>query len=862
MSDTQYESESAAGDLTAPVRWSALSRAVWREARASRGRLLFFTLCLSIGVAAVTGVSTLVATVRGGMAGESRELLAGDVRVSGRRPLPETVAEFFVDTPHRRADIVEMSAMASLPDGRAADETSRSRLVELKVVDPTYPLYGALGVDPPATAADLGDDRAFIAPELSNQLGVAVGDDLMLGGVAFRVAGIVTDEPDKMDFAMTLGPRVFVGPDGLARTNLFGEKSRVRYISLYGLEGDPTEPELQQVEDDLEAALSDAAYVSVRHHYESQPSVRRGLNRVEDYLGLVALLSLLLGGIGVSQIVRAWLTGRTRSVAVMRCLGFRAREVALVYLGNVALLAVAGCLLGGVVGSMLPALVSAYAPDLLATAERGFQWVPFARGVGLGLVVAILFSLPPLASVWSVPPAAVLRAEAAPLPVPRFVRWGGVVALFVGVLVSARVQGGEWLPALSFSAGLLVLGSALYAAAIFVSWAVSRVPRGRIGPYVEHGLAALARPGAGTSGAIVALGIGVMVVVSMWVVESRLSHALLTALPQDAPSVFLVDVQPDQWPGVREEIERRDPQSLSAVPVVMARLRAIDGRDVKDLARENRDAGRASWVFTREQRLTFLPGLPDSNTLVAGELWTDPEVAEVSLEREFASDLGVDLGAVLEMEVQGVPFEFTVTSLREVDWQSFDINFFLVVEPGYLEDAPHFRLAAARVEPVEAEFALQNALAGDYPNVTMLRVRPILERLAAVLDRLALAIRALGSFTIVTGLVILSGAVGTSALRRTREAALLKTLGVTRGGVTRMFAVEYAMVGVVAGGLGAVGGLAVSESFLRYMVEVDADVPWLILPAAAAASAVLATLSGLAASIRALAARPMESLRG
>ncbi len=844
------------------TRWGALARAVWREARASRGRLLFFTLCLSIGVAAVTGVSTLVATIRGGMAGESRELLAGDLRVSARRPLPDTVDEFFTDRPHRRADVVEMSAMAALPAERVADDAARSRLVELKVVDANYPLYGALEVDPPAAAADLGDDRVFVAPELAAELGVAVGDDLMLGGAAFEVAALVTNEPDRMDFAMTLGPRVFVGPDGLARTNLFGEKSRVRYISLYAVEGDPGEPELQRLEDELEATLSESAYVGVRHHYESQPSVRRGLDRVEDYLGLVALLSLLLGGIGVSQIVRAWLSGRTRSVAVMRCLGFRAREVALVYLGNVAMLAVAGCVLGGVVGSLLPTVVSAYAPDLLETADRGFHWAPFARGVGLGLVVAILFSLPPLAAVWSVPPAAVLRAEAAPLSVPRVVRWGGPVALFVGVLVSARVQGGEWIPAIAFSLGLLLLGALLYGAANLVSRGASRLPRGRFGPYAEHGLAALARPGAGTAGAVVALGIGVMVVVSMWVVESRLSHALRSALPQDAPSVFLVDVQPDQWPGVRAELERRDAQSLSAVPVVMSRLRAIDGRDVKDLARESRDAGRASWVFTREQRLTFLDALPDSNRLIEGALWTDPERAEVSLEREFAEDLGVGLGAVLEMEVQGVPFEFTVTSLREVDWQSFEINFFLVVEPGYLEDAPHFRLAAARVEPVEAEFALQNALAGDYPNVTMLRVRPILEKLAGVLDRLAFAIRSLGSFTIVAGLVILAGAVGTSALRRTREAALLKTLGVTRGGVTRLFAFEYALVGVVAGTLGAAGAVALSESFLRYIADVDGEVAWSVVPIAAVVTGVMATLSGLAASVRALTTRPMESLRG
>jgi putative ABC transport system permease protein len=840
--------------MSAPrTEWRALCAAVLRESRAARGRLVFFTLCLALGVAAVVGVSSLVSAMQGGVAAESRELLAADLRVEARRPLPPEVAAFFADVAHERADVVEMGAMA-------ASRAGVSRLVELKAIDAAYPFYGALVLEPQLDASALGADAVFVGPELAGELGLAVGDELRVGGASFTVAAVVVDEPDRLDFAMTLGPRVFLGAAGLARTSLFGEKSRVRYVSLYRL---ASESDVDQLAAQLEAALDDSPYVRVRTRTNAQPTVRRALGRVEEYLGLVALSSLLLGGIGVSQIVRAWLAGRTQDVAVLRCLGLRARELAGVYLGHVALLALAGCAAGGVLGVLVPWVVRAYAPELFQGAAAP-QWQPWAlaRGVALGLVVALLFSLPALTAVWRVPPAAVLRAEAAPLAAPRAVRFGAPLALFIGVLLAARLQGGGWAPALAFSGGLLVLAALLYGGARLATRVSARLPRGRLGPYLEHGLAAFARPGSGTTGAVVALGLGVMVVVSMWLIESRLSHALRTALPADAPSVFLVDIQPEQWAGVRAALLAHGAESLDTVPVVMARLRAIDGRDVRELAAASQAGGHAAWVFTREQRLTWMDVLPPDNELVAGALWSDPARAEVSVEEDFAADLGVGVGATIVLDVQGVPLELVVTSLRSVDWQSFGINFFFVIEPGVLEDAPHFRLAAARLEPPAAELALQHELAASHPNVSLLRVRPILEKVAGVLERIAFGIRALGSFTILTGLVILAGAVGTTALRRAREAALLKTLGVTRAGVARLFACEYALSGLLAGALGGAGALVLAWAFLEYLVELDAELPLVALPLAALASAGLATLSGLAASVRALRARPLETLRG
>lgn len=881
---------SAPGEPHRPrLPWRAIGAAVLRESRASWGRLAFFAGCLAIGVAAVVGVASLVAAMDASLRASSRDLLGADLSVSARRPLPDELRAALAGVPHDRVDVRELAAMLSTEEpsavqgarvpmdaadgGDGAGSEARpgaSRLVELKVVEGDYPFYGELVLAPQLTVRDLGAEGAFLASELLATLGLAVGDTLRIGGAPFRVLAEVLDEPDRLDFQMTLGPRVFLSAAGFARTDLGAAQNRVQYRALLRLHDERGQEELEALVDELRGALPDASYLRFRTREEAQPSVERSLGQVEDYLGLVALLSLLLGGVGVSQIVRAWLAGRAQSVAVMRSLGFRAREVAAVYLGNVALLALFGSLLGGAVGALLPSLVRAFAPELFQNGVAPL-WQPaaVARGVGLGVFVALFFSLPPLAAVWRVPPAAVLRAEAVPLPAPRAIRYGAPLALFVGVLASAWLQGGELGVAALFTLGLGLLAALLWGGARLAMGLSSRVPRGRLGPTLEHGLAALARPNAGTAGAIVALGLGVMVVVSMWLVESRLSAALRDALPTNAPSVFLVDVQPEQWPGVRGALEEAGARSIDSVPVVMGRLRAIDARSVDELQeereeQEERGEGRrrSRWAFTREQRLTWMAELPEDNRLVAGALWSDPEHAEVSLEEGYAEELGVTLGDTLRLDVQGVPLELLVTSLRTVDWQSFRINFFLVVEPGVLEEAPHMRIAAARLEPDAAELALQDRLARGFPNVTLLRIRPILEKIADVLERLALGVRALGAFTILTGLVILAGSVGTTALRRSREAALLKVLGVTRGGVARLFALEYALSGLVAGTIGALGATALAWAFLRRMLELEAELPPATIPLAALATALLATASGLAASVRALRARPIETLRG
>ncbi|HEY9419946.1 MAG TPA: FtsX-like permease family protein, partial [Thermoanaerobaculia bacterium] len=350
---------------------------------------------------------------------------------------------------------------------------------------------------------------------------------------------------------------------------------------------------------------------------------------------------------------------------------------------------------------------------------------------------------------------------------------------------------------------------------------------------------------------------------AMSLVERRLAAQLAADSPEDAPSAFLIDIQPEQWAGVEQVLKQANAEGVQSVPVVMARLTAIDGVGAEELVRQSRTSGREGgrrWALTREQRLTYMTHLPEDNKIVEGALWSDPEMAEVSVEQEFADDMGLKLGSMLRFNIQGVPVDVKVTSLRTVDWGTFGINFFLVVEPGVLDNAPQQRLATARL-PRGAEQRTQDLLAAEYPNITLLRLREILEKILKVLDRISLGIRFLGGFTVVAGIAILAGAISAGSSRRGREVALLKTLGMTRRGVAAAFAVEYALIGLVAGVIGAVGGTVLAYGVVTRGFEIPWSFDPISLAVALVATVTLAVTAGLAASFRALQRRPIEVLR-
>ncbi|MBZ5639863.1 MAG: ABC transporter permease [Acidobacteriia bacterium] len=843
------------------MRPSRFLRLLRRESRGSRGRLAFFAACLAVGVAAVVAVSSLSAGLERGIRTEARQLLAADLRIGGRAPVPQAVLDLLSATRGvERTDVKEMPSVVAAVG--AGGEPGLSQLVELKAIGGRYPYYGTLRVEPDRPLDELLDpEGAVVDPELTARLGLKPGDELRIGGATFRVRGTVLSEPDRLNVSFTLGPRVLVSLKGLERSGLEAFGSRIERRVLLKLPDGWTPVQVDALADRLRAAVPANSRLEVETFRDARPELREGIRRAASFLGLVALLSLLVGGIGVAQTVRAWIAGRLDAIAVLKCLGMRPREILALYLGHTVLLGLAGSLcgaaLGVAIGLFVPLALRGTLPSFAVSA-----WEPLAavRGLGLGVSVAVVFSLPPLVGLRRVPPSRVLRRDADALAGGRWVAALVAGGVLLGIFVTAWVQSGKAALGAGFAAGIVAATGALALAAAVLARAVGRLPRIFARVWVRHGLSAVARPGAGTIGAIVALGLGVLVVLGLWLVQQGLVERLRADLPSASPTAFLIDIQPDQWPGVSRLLTEQGATRIESVPVVTARLSAVDGRPVERIAAPGTEDRRHRWVLTREQRLTYLEKLPPGNVVVEGTLWSDPANPEISIERDFARDLGVHVGSTLTFDVQGVPVRLRVTSLRTVEWKTFGINFFLIVEPGVLDGAPQTRVATARL-PAGREQAIQDRLAAAFPNVMLLRIREILEKIVAILDRIGLGIRLLGGFTVAAGIAILAGAISAGSARRGREVALLKTLGMTRRGVVLVFSVEYALIGLVAGAIGGAGGGVLAWAVLTRGM----DTPWSfhLAPFAVAllSTVALSVLAGIAASTGALARRPIDVLR-
>ena len=834
-----------------------------RESRGSAGKVVFFVACLSVGVAAVVAVAGLASGVDRGLHREARSLLAGDVVVRSMKPMPQDVKDSIDKwiTAHPGAastPILEMATVVTTPRGDAV----ASSLVELKAVGPGWPFYGNAETEPERPLADLlAGDGVLIAPDLAKKLDLREGSRLDIGGKPFTVRGQILSEPDSLGVGIDLGPRLLVSRAALASTGLDTFGSRIDRKVLIKLPDNALPKEAEDLEKALEAGLKPDSAVRVETYVDAQPGLRDRFKNATRFLGLVALVSLVLGGIGVAETVRAWLASRLDAIAVLKCLGLRPHEVVALYAGETAMLG----LLGSALGALMGTVVLAIAPKLLADVLPAIRIEVFSpaailRGLFLGTGIAILFSVAPLSSLRLVPPMRVLRRDAEPLRAGMLARVTVALVLIVGVFVAAWIQSQSPRLAAGFAGGMIAATAILAGAAWVTTRTVERVARGRLRVTLRQGLAAAARPGAGTLPAITALGLGVLVVVGMLLVQRGVMASLAADRPEAAPNLFLVDMKANEWPRVESILRDAGATSVRYAPIVTARLSSVDGVSAAELAARNMKEGRSRWILTREQNITYMKELPKDNEIVAGSLWSEPGKNEISIEEEYAHDLGAKLGSKVVFDVQGVPIEMTVTSLRRVGWRSFGINFFLVAEPGVLDDAPQRRVAAAKL-PDGNEQAAQDRIAAEFPTIVVLRVRDIVEKVAKLLDKIGLGIRILGGFAIAAGIAILAGAVGASASRRGREVALLKTLGATRAGVAGIFSVEFALLGLVAGIIGTVGGGILAWAVITKGMEL----PWAWHPSvmllAPLGAVILAVLAGITASAGALRKRPIEVLR-
>jgi putative ABC transport system permease protein len=835
----------------------AAPRLAWRQARGAWRHFVLLGACVALGVAALVAVGSFGATLDATLAREAKALTGGDLELRAARPLDGEAAAALAELRAGGATVVrvrELVAMARAAGGRAL-------LVEVKAPGPGYPLYGRLETvpDEPLDAL-LRDGGAVVQREALERLGLAVGDRLALGDATFTVRGVVEHEPDRAASLVVLGPRVFIAADALERTGLVRVGSRVRYRALVRL---PEPLAAHESREALARRIADPG-IRVASYDEAQPGLRRFFTQLAAYLGLVGLASLLVGGIGVASSVATFVRRQAPTIAILKALGADSRTLLATFLGQTLAVGVAASLAGAVLGTALqPVLIRLLAGYVPFTLDARVEPLTLARGVLMGALTTLLCALWPLLAVRSVRPSLILRADvdAARASGPR--PWAAALPVAAGLAALSLWQAG------SFKLGGIFLGAAaaavvtLLAIARGLVGAARRLPRVRW-PAWRHGLGGLRRPGGHPARVVVALGAGVMLLVAVALLQDSLDAQIDHERRLEAPSFFFVDVQPDQREAFARVLAEAGGGATPALtPIVRARLAAVNGvRVTRDLVRRRVGEDReGAFYYTREYALTWSAAPPPGNVITRGRWWgPEPGPARISVEEAMARQLGVEVGGRLTFDVQGVPVEAEVASLRKVDWQSLGTNFFVVFSPGALDSAPVSFVATARTAAA-AEGAVTAAVAAAFPNVTAIPVRDVLERVGAVLGDIAVAIRVMALFTVATGVVVMAGALTATRYQRLYESVILRTLGATRGAVARAFAVEYGCLGAAAG----VGGTALAAALAWIVLHFVLETPWRFEPwallAGVAASVVLAVAVGFLATWRLLGEKPLPVLR-
>lgn len=841
------------------MRPAFLLRMAAREARGGWRRLLFFVLSIAVGVGALVGIASFSANLEGAIRGEARTLMAADLEVVSTQEFAATSRATIAAWTEQGARLAEL---AELPSMAANADASRTLLVEIKAVTDGYPFYGELVLEPARPLpALLADGRVVVEEALLLQLGLEVGDPVKIGSRSFTVAGVVRREPDRIGGALSLGPRVLMALPDVHAAGLITVGSRVRHRALLAL---PPSLEVEAVQRALTQALP-RERISVRSFEEAQPTLRLFLARMGDFLRLATLVTLVLGGLGVAQSVRVFLQHKRDSIAILKVLGATTREVTLVYLLQCLGLALLGSGLGLGLGLLIQALLPAVVGELLPVAVVG-AFVPAAalEGVAVGVLTALLFCLLPLLTIRGIAPAQILRSElAGAIPVgDRRARALAVLLLGGGLVALAAWLAGSWRLGAIFVGGVAAAVAVLSAASVAVLWALRRVPRARA-LAVRHGLGNLARPGSQVVAVVVSLGLGVAVIAQIQLVQSGLLARVSDDAPADAPNFFFIGILPEQVEPFRQLLAAQGADAgANLVPIVQARLARVAGREVAQMQFPSPEEERA---LTREFAVTWLEQMPAGNEVVAGQWWTAAEAereAWVSIEDSLVARLGVGPGDELVFDIQGVRVPVTVRSARRVDWAQLQTNFFFIFTARALAGAPSSWVATARSQPgAEGRRALQAAVIAAMPNVTAIDAAEMIARVQAMVDRIAGVIRFMAAASILAGLVILGGSIAATRFRRVREAAILKSLGATRAALLRALAVEYAVLGLVAGVVGTAVGSGLAWAVLTLVLRVPWSAPAAVLVALPLVTAALTVLVGLAALLGVIAEKPLAVLR-
>lgn len=829
-----------------------------REIRSSWRRLLFFFLCIALGVGSVVALRSLIQNLTRAVGTDARALMTADVELSSTADFsPSEISRIESvlaenNIVEARNEAITTSSMASPADISKPD----TKLVELKGIERPFPLVGEFLMDDgsPFDFALLDRNGAVVAKILLEDLGVKVGDKIKIGEAEFQIRGVFDQEPGGSS-GFRLGARVFVAKTAFDTAGITRNSSRVRRRILYRTSDNPTE--LVRL---LREALKGTT-VSVQSYRETQENIGEQFTRTENYLSLTGLLILVLGGVGVWNVARAFVEQKRKSVAILKCLGAGGTRIITVYLLQILTLGLIGSIFGVFLAQA--GLWLARWRFLDALPEKMTYSVNLwtaTQGIILGVAISILFSALPLLQVRNIKPKLLLRDENnAALRKLDITKWIFGAFSLAGLLGLAVWQAGSIMVGVFFLLGLALTAGCLYLAALILTILLKRLKV--FGSFsLRQGVNSLHRPGNQTRVILLAVGLGAFVVIAVQSLQTNLVREFDFTRNQRLPSLFFVDIQKSQIDELVRGIEERIGEKPEATPTVRARISHVNGQPFDFQRPEMR---QQQGQIGREFAVTYRPNLDINETLLDGEWWDgEPSVPQVSVEEEMATRLKVGIGDSITFDISGRKITAQVASIRKIDLRNTRTVFIFVFRPGVLDAAPQtFAATVLTRVPATERQRLQRDMLGKFPNIQIFDVADIVAAIQKLVANFVLAISFVGSFVILSGVLILIGSIALTKSQRIYENAILKTLGAKRLTLAAILLCEYGLLGLLAGLIGSVFAVVLSWAVSRFILEIkwEFDPPLALLGIATTAGIVI--LVGCVASFDVLFRKPLGTLR-
>jgi putative ABC transport system permease protein len=789
-------------------RWSSISTLAWRESRTARRRLLLYMSSISLGVAALVAIDSFASNVQASIREQSRNLMGGDVSFTYNAKFPEK-SQAILDSLEKTG--LPVATVTSFGSMTIAPRSGGTRLTQIKAVTPNYPLYGEIITTPANQWTRLTEGPfALVDPGLLISLDATVGDTIAIGYAKFTIIGTLQSAPgDGGGVMAAVGPRVFVASKYLAETQLLGFGSRASYEALVKLAPGVSSPKWVAP---LRPKFQ-AENVRVTTVVQRELNLTQAIGQLADFLGIVGLIALLLGGIGVASGVNAFVTRKIDTVAVLRCLGATGAQVLAIYVAQAAVMGFLGAAIGAALGVAIQfALPVALKGALPIDVAVHIDWQAIAFGLGVGVWVALIFSLRPLLALRRVSPLQALRRDADALELARqkdipthLVN----IALLASVLALCFERAGSVQRGSVFAAGIGGSMLLLWMSAAALSWVARRAVTSQWPYVVRQGVANLYRPANQTRSVVLALGFGAFLVSTLYLVQSNLLKQFDITAEQSKNNLIFFDIQDDQRIGLDSILATAGQKPLSYVAIVTMKIKEINGKTPAQWGAAHAVPAN-HWTFQREYRSTYRDSMVPTEKLIAGKWFGGTAIpdslTELSLDKDVAEQMKVKVGDVITWDVQGVRVPTQLTSTREINWGRFEPNFFAVLQETALKDAPKQFAAVAAIKSDTTVARLQRQSVTRYPNISSIDLSLVRKTITDIIGKVSIAVRFLALFSLAMAIPVLFSAVAATRRDRLREGVLLKTLGATRAQIGRILLSEYALLGA----LGALAGMALS----------------------------------------------------